>query len=119
MGCYVIIVYMWINKLREYDCEIECDENSCSLRYVKSGDTMGVLRYTYTFEQDTPNVYGNKKIRQDIVLLRTMDINNLIGDIMFNEQLTPEMGEYITTIIRMDGMDRIRYHLKKSNLNEV
>jgi hypothetical protein len=95
---------MWINKLGNYDSVVECDDNSCVLRYSREGQTLAVLRYTYML-----NV--GKRIRQDVIQLRTMDINNLIGDIMIGEDIGQEMAEYITTIIRMDATHRVKQHL--------
>jgi len=95
---------MWITKLKEYDNTMDCDDNSCVIRYSKDGETLGILRYTYTL-----NV--GKRIKQDVIQLRTMDINNLIGDIMIGEDIGQEMSEYVTTIIRMDATHRIKQHL--------
>jgi hypothetical protein len=95
---------MWINKLARYDSIIDCDDNSCVLRYSREGETLAVMRYTYML-----NV-GNR-IKQDVIQLRTMDINNLIGDIMIGEDIGQEMAEYVTTIIRMDATHRIKQHL--------
>jgi hypothetical protein len=105
----IILMYMWINKLGNYDSVVECDDNSCSIRYSKSGGTLGLLRYTY--------VLGwGKRIKQDIILIKEMDINNLIGDVMLGESLNEDMAEYITTIIRMDATQKIKDHL--TNMGE-
>lgn len=105
----IILMNMWITKLKEYDTTVDCDDNSCSIRYSKSGETLGLLRYTYTL-----NV--GKRIKQDIILIKEMNINNLIGDIMIGENLNEDMAEYITTIIRMDATQKIKDHL--SNMGE-
>lgn len=105
----IILMNMWITKLKEYDTTVDCDDNSCSIRYSKSGGTLGLLRYTY--------VLGwGKRIKQDIILIKEMDINNLIGDIMLGESLNEDMAEYITTIIRMDATQKIKDHL--TNMGE-
>lgn len=105
----IILMNMWITKLKEYDTTVDCDDNSCSIRYSKSGETLGLLRYTYTL-----NV--GKRIKQDIILIKEMNINNLIGDIMIGENLNEDIAEYITTIIRMDATQKIKDHL--SNMGE-
>ena len=105
----IILMNMWINKLKEYDNSVDCDDNSCSIRYSKSGDTLGILRYTYTL-----NV--GRRIKQDIILIKEMSINNLIGDIMVNDYLNEDMAEYITTIIRMDATQKVKDHL--SNMGD-
>ena len=99
-----ILMYMWINKLGRYDSVIDCDDTSCVLRYSREGETLAVMRYTYML-----NV--GKRVRQDVIQLRTMDINNLIGDIMIGEDIGQDMAEYVTTIIRMDATHRIKQHL--------
>ena len=102
--CYDILICMWITKLNEYDTTVDCDDNSCVIRYSKSGGTLGLLRYTY--------VLGwGKRIKQDIILIKEMDVNNLIGDVMIGENLNEDMAEYITTIIRMDATQKIKDHL--------
>ena len=105
----IILMYMWINKLGNYDSVVECDDTSCVLRYSREGQTLGLLRYTY--------VLGwGKRIKQDIILIKEMDINNLIGDVMLGESLNEDMAEYITTIIRMDATQKIKDHL--TNMGE-
>lgn len=107
----IILIDMWITKLNEYDHKVECDDNSCVIRYSRSGGTMGLLRYSY--------ILGwGKRLKQDIVIIKEMDINNLIGDIMVNENLTEEMAEYITTIIRMDATQRVKEYLKSLGNND-
>ena len=103
-GIYIILICMWINKLARYDSVIDCDDMSCVLRYSRNGETLAVMRYTFML-----NV--GRRIKQDVIQLRTMDINNLIGDIMIGEDLNQDMAEYITTIIRMDATHRIKQHL--------
>jgi len=95
---------MWITKLKEYDNTVDCDDNSCSIRYSKDGETLGILRYTYTL-----NV--GKRIKQDIILIKDMSLNNLIWDIMIGENPNEDTVEYITTIIRMDATQKIKDHL--------
>ena len=100
----IILMNMWITKLREYDTTVDCDNNSCVIRYYKDGGTIGLLRYTYTL-----NV--GRRIKQDIILIKEMDINNLIGDIMTDAVFNEDTFEYITTIIRMDATDKVKQHL--------
>ena len=100
----IILMNMWITKLKEYDNTVDCDDNSCSIRYSKDGETLGILRYTYTL-----NV--GKRIKQDIILIKDMSLNNLIWDIMIGENPNEDTIEYITTIIRMDSTQKIKDHL--------
>jgi len=95
---------MWITKLNEYDTTVDCDDNSCVIRYSKSGGTLGLLRYTYMLG-------WGKRIKQDIILIKEMSLNNLIWDIMIGENPNEDTVEYITTIIRMDATQKIKDHL--------
>ena len=101
---------MWITKLKEYDNTVDCDDNSCVIRYSKDGETLGLLRYTYMLG-------WGKRIKQDIILIKEMDVNNLIGDVMIGENLNEDMAEYITTIIRMDATQKIKDHLTNKGDN--
>ena len=95
---------MWITKLGEYEYHVDCDDNSCVIRYTKNGGTLGLLRYTYMLG-------WGKKIKQDIIIIKEMDINNLIGDIMLYENMNEDMAEYITAIIRMDATHKVKGYL--------
>ena len=77
----------------KYITTIECDDMSCSLRYKLSGETIGTMRYQYFI-----NV--GKRIKQNIVVLREMDIDRLIGDIMTTEGISPELGESVVHKIK-------------------
>lgn len=77
----------------KYITTIDCDDNSCSLRYKLSGETIGTMRYQYYM-----NV--GKRIKQNIVVLRDMDIDRLIGDIMITDGLSPELGEAVVISIK-------------------
>ena len=77
----------------KYILTIDCDDNSCSLRYKLSGDTIGTMRYQYY-------VNVGKRIKQNIVVLREMDIDRLIGDIMISDGLSPELGESVVHSIK-------------------
>lgn len=101
-----ILINMLSIKLRQYDTKVECDMNSCVVRYIKNGDTLGILRFGY--------VLGwGKKVRQDIIILKEMDINKLIGDIMVNEKFTKDMGDALIQTIRTDATNIIRTKLSE------
>jgi hypothetical protein len=77
----------------KYITTIDCDDTSCSLRYKLNGETIGVMRYQYYL-----NV--GRRIKQNIVVLREMDIDRLLGDIMITEGLSPELGESVVINIK-------------------
>lgn len=77
----------------KYIMVIDCDDNSCSLRYKLGEDTIGIMRYAY-------HLGVGRRIKQNIVVLREMDIDRLIGDIMVNEGFSPELGESVVIEIK-------------------
>ena len=87
---------------------VDSDENSCSLRYKLSGGTVGVMRYNYYL-----NV--GRRIKQNIVVLREMDIDSMIANIMFEEGFSPELGEAVVHTIK-DNSYRIVNTFVNENL---
>lgn len=87
-----------------YETSIVCDDNSCSLRYKLSGDTLAVYRYTYSFVR-------GKKLTQKIVILKEVDNERLIKDIMFDMGFSPELGEVVVTSVRERSYIMIYNHI--------
>ena len=98
-------------NLEKYEYVVDSDENSCSLRYKLSGGTVGVMRYNYYL-----NV--GRRIKQNIVVLREMDIDSMIANIMFEEGFSPELGESVVHTIK-DNSYRIVNTFVNENLVPV
>ena len=100
-GGYGILIVMWINKLNEYDIKVDCEDTSCSVRYSKNGETLGILRFVY--------IKGwGRKFKQDILMIVNMSVRPLIGDLMANNDIPPEMDQEITLMIRTNATNKVR-----------
>lgn len=89
----------------EFITKVNCDENSCSLRYYidKRELAIGLIRFTHGIKEG--------KIPQRIVSITSMDINDMIGFIMINYGLTQEHGEVIVAQIRNHAQKKVMEHL--------
>lgn len=94
-------------NIEKYEYVIDSDENSCSLRYKLSGGTVGVMRYNYYL-----NV--GRRIKQNIVVLREMDIDTMISNIMFEEGLSPELGEAVVHSIKNNSYELVNSFVKEN-----
>ena len=86
-----------------YEIKIDCDDTSCSLRYSRDGETYGILRFVY---YKSVGIFS-----QDIILLKEMEINRMLHDMMF--ETSREEGEKFVRLIREDGTKKIEDHIKK------
>lgn len=84
-----------------------CDNNSCSLRYKLSGETLGVLRYSYQLGM-------GRRVKQNIILLREWDVNKLLGEIVFDGEFSPELGENIVKEIKDRSHEIISEYVNKT-----
>lgn len=94
-------------NLEKYEYVVDSDENSCSLRYKLSGGTVGVMRYNYYL-----NV--GRRIKQNIVVLREMDIDPMIANIMFEEGFSPELGEPVVHTLKDYSYKIVNKFLKET-----
>lgn len=88
-----------------YETTISCDDNSCSLRYKLDGGTIAVFRYMYTL-----NV--GRRVKQNIVVLKEQDHEQLFKDIVLHGGFSPELGETILTSIRERNYKLIYDHIQ-------
>lgn len=94
-------------NFNRYKVETEKDENSCSLRYKLSGETLGVLRYSY-------QLGVGKRVKQNIIILREWDVNKLLGEIVYDGGYSPELGETIIKEIKDRSYDIISKYVSRS-----
>lgn len=94
-------------NIERYETEVDKDHNSCALRYKLSGETVGVMRYSYFL-----NV--GRKVRQEVVLLREMDIDRMLGEIMFDMSFSPELGESVVKEIKDNSYKIVNKFLKET-----
>ena len=95
--------------LKEFTPKVECVDGMCSVRYyLNKGElSMGIIRIQHSRKEG--------KIPQDIILITSMDLDNLLGYIMETQQLPIEYGETIVNIIRMDATQRVREFINKGD----
>lgn len=95
--------------LKKYITKVDCDDNSCSLRYYlkEGGLSLGVIRLRYH------NMTG--KISQRVITVVGMEIDRLIEDIMVSQHAPIEFGDVLVATIRKDAIDRIKENLGTEN----
>ena len=86
--------------------KVECMDNNCSVRYYgkDGGLALGIIRYTITHKVDG-------KIPQDIILINSMDLDELIGHIMGTQEFPISMGEEVVQYIRSHSTKMVKDHL--------
>lgn len=91
--------------LEKYKTKVECDDNSCSVRYYsKEGElSIGIIRARYH------NTSG--KIPQRVITIVSMEIDKLIQDVVGMDDFPIEIANSLVTNIRRDSIDKIKEYM--------
>ena len=93
------------NILNVFDVNINCDDNSCALRYYKDNEDLaiGLIRFHHSKK--------GGKIPQTVVTIASMDIDRMIEYMMETYNIDKEHGELLVKTIRLDSQQRVKDHL--------
>jgi hypothetical protein len=100
------------DMLEKYKTKVECDDNSCSVRYYsKEGElSLGIIRARYH------NTVG--KIPQRVITIVSMEIDKLIQDVMVMDEFPIDVANVLVTTIRRNAIDNIKDHLGNQTPNQ-
>jgi hypothetical protein len=95
----------------DFTHKINCDMNSCALRYYldKNELAVGLVRFTHGIKEG--------KIPQRILSITSMDLNDMVGYIMLNYGFTLEQGEALVATIRSDAQQKVKVFLNAVDNN--
>jgi len=91
--------------LEKYKTKVECDDNSCSIRYYsKEGElSIGIIRARYH--------KTSGKIPQLVITIVSMEIDKLIQDVVGMDDFPIEIANSLVTNIRRHAIDRVKDHM--------
>ena len=90
--------------LQDYESRVDCDDNSCSVRYYIKGEplSIGLLRVNYN---DAGGINGI------VVTVSEWNIVQLLQDIMDNNTMNPNDTMDILRDIKTDATNKVKEHL--------
>jgi len=93
------------NILNVFNVNINCDTNSCALRYYINDNELaiGLIRFHHSKK--------GGKIPQTVVTIASMDIDRMIEYMMETYNIDKEHGELLVKTIRLDAQERVKKHL--------
>lgn len=101
-----LTILIGMTILQEYETRVECDDNSCSVRYYIKGEplSIGLIRLGYT---------NTKGINGLIITVTEWNVGELINDIFDNHNKVPTEMLDILRDIKTYAVDKVREHLSK------
>ena len=93
------------NILDVFSVNINCDTNSCALRYYVNENELaiGLIRFQHYKKEG--------KIPQTVVTIASMDIDRMIEYMMETYNIDTKYGELLVKTIRLDSQQRVKDHL--------
>ena len=80
-------------------------DGDCTVRYYgkDGGMALGIIR--------TNKVRKEGRVPQDIIMINSMELNNLIEYVMSKNNLPVDMGEVLVNTIKSDAISLVHEHL--------
>lgn len=94
------------NVLDIFEVDINCDTNSCALRYYHESEELavGLIRFQHYIKEG--------KIPQRVVQIISMDIDNMISILMEHHNLKVQHGDLMVKTIRLDAQEKVQKHVE-------